>query len=160
MSLPAPARPLLDWMGGDRGRKLDAEIVRRTGHSLYGWLFARNIGVQYHAPLALTTIGHRSGRLHTIAIAYSTTPDGSIAVVGSAGGSEREPHWLRNLRANPAAWVHVARRTTPVRAVVLEGAAKQPLWDQSCARAPIFGEYQARVARDIPVVVLHTYDRS
>jgi deazaflavin-dependent oxidoreductase (nitroreductase family) len=87
-------------------------------------------GWRYRAPLALTTIGRRSGRFHTVGLAYYDEGDGWV-VVGSAGGSEVEPHWVRNIRANPAAWVHLHRHTTPVLAHVLEGEAKRPLWDGS-----------------------------
>ena len=45
------------------------------------------------------------------------------APLGSAGGSEVEPHWVRNLRDNPAAWVHLHRRTTPALGEVLDGEA-------------------------------------
>src|SRR5262249_55144816 len=78
--------------------------------------------------LALTTIGRRSGRLHTVALAYYDI-DGAWAVVGSAGGSETEPQWVANLRADPVAWVHLHRRSTPVLAEVLDGEAKRPIWD-------------------------------
>ena len=68
----------------------------------------------------LTTIGHRSGRLHTVALAYFPIDHG-WAVVGSAGGSEHEPHWVRNARA----------RDHGAGAVVLRGELidrHDPIW--------------------------------
>ena len=41
-----------------------------------------------------------------------------------------------------------------MRADILEGDAKEPLWSETVARAPIFGEYQKTAGRDIPIVVL------
>jgi len=153
MALPRAAAPLLRALGSERGRKLDARVVRFTGHSPYAALFARQIGSSYRRPIAVTTIGRRSGRRRTIAISYTELPDG-FAIVASAGGSPREPHWLANLREDPVAWVHLGRREIPVRASILEGDAKQPLWDEICARVPLYADYQAKAGRDIPVVVL------
>ena len=56
--------------------------MKTTGHSLFSFLFSRNMGRPYRPPMALVTIGHRSGRLHTIAIAYSRRDDGVVSVVG------------------------------------------------------------------------------
>jgi deazaflavin-dependent oxidoreductase (nitroreductase family) len=156
MGLPAPLRPVLDSLGTPRGQRLDAQVLRYTGHSPYAYLYGMDMGRKgwrYRAPLALTTIGRRSGRLHTVSLAYYELADG-WAVVGSAGGSETEPHWVRNLRADDVAWVHLHRRTTPVLAEVLDGEAKRPVWNEITARVPLFDSFQAGVQRDIPIVVL------
>src|SRR5688572_20076750 len=123
MALPRAVMPLFNFMATPRGRKIDGRLVRYSGHSLFSFLFARNMGRPYRPPLALVTVGHRTGRLHTIAISYSTGREGVVAVVGSAGGGAREPDWLRNLRVNPTAWVFIARREIPVLATILEGDA-------------------------------------
>jgi deazaflavin-dependent oxidoreductase (nitroreductase family) len=155
MTLRQPARSLFDFLGSARGRHVDAKFVHLTGYSPYGYLYGKNMGRQGRAkpPMNLTTIGHRSGQLHTVALAYFPIDDG-WAVVGSAGGSETEPHWVRNARANPAAWVRLHRRTTPVLATVLDGVAKKPIWDEITSRVPLFDSFQDGVTRDIPIVVL------
>ena len=160
MTVPRAVRPLMNFLGSPRGMRIDAQALKYTGHSPYSILFRLDMrrpgsppSTPYRPPLALTTIGHRSGRLHTVGLAYYDIDDG-WAVVGSAGGSAREPHWVRNVRANPAAFVHLHRRRTPVLAEVLEGVAKQPLWSMITTRVPLFEQFQASVARDIPIVVL------
>jgi deazaflavin-dependent oxidoreductase (nitroreductase family) len=160
MTVPRIVRPLMTYLGSPRGAHVDAKAIRYTGHSPYSLLFRldmRRPGTRptspYRPPLALTTIGRRSGRLHTVGLAYYDIDDG-WAVVGSAGGSASEPHWVRNVRANPAAFVHLHRRMTPVLAEVLEGPAKQPIWSIITAKVPLFEQFQANVARDIPIVVL------
>ena len=158
MSLPKVAQPLFDFMATPRGRKIDGRLVKTTGHSLFSFLFSRNMGRPYRPPMGLVTIGHRTGKLHTIAIAYSQRDDGVVSVVGSAGGSDREPDWVRNLRVNPNAWLFIGRKETPVLATILEGDAKKEWWNVITARAPIFAEYQAGTARDIPVVLFRPYD--
>jgi deazaflavin-dependent oxidoreductase (nitroreductase family) len=146
----------MEFLGTPRGRRIDAQLVRYAGHSPYSYLYGLDLGSssrRYRPPLALTTIGRRSGRLHTVTLAYYEI-DGAWAVVGSAGGSETEPHWVANVRADPAAWVHLHRRSTPVLAEVLDGDAKRPIWDAITARVPLFGSFQQGVRRDIPIVVL------
>ena len=158
MALPKPAQPLFDFMATRRGQKIDARLVKTTGHSLFSFLVSRNMGRSYRPPMALVTVGHRSGRLHTISIAYSRRDDGIVSVVGSAGGADREPDWVRNLRVTPNAWLFIGRQEIPVLATILEGDAKKEWWDVTVKRAPIFGEYQAKCARDIPIVVFRPYD--
>jgi deazaflavin-dependent oxidoreductase (nitroreductase family) len=156
MALRQPERFVLSKLGSARGQRVDTRILHVTGHSPYSYLYGKDFGRShrdYRPPMALTTIGRRSGKLHTVALAYFPVDDG-WAVVGSAHGAASEPHWVRNLRANPAAWVRLHRHTTPVTATVLEGEAKRPIWDDIAARAPVFTAFQAGVARDIPIVVL------
>jgi deazaflavin-dependent oxidoreductase (nitroreductase family) len=160
MTLPRIAKPLIDALGSPRGWRFDAKVLEVTGHSPYAYLYGMEMSPKmlrrasrYRAPLALTTIGRRSGRLHTVGLAYYEIDD-AWAVVGSAGGSEVEPQWVRNLRENPAAWVHLHRRMTPVSAEVYDGAAKQPIWTQITAQAPLFDKFQSGVQRDIPIVAL------
>jgi F420H(2)-dependent quinone reductase len=156
LHLPRGAQPLLNFLGSPRGRRLDARLIRVTGYSPYAYLYGMEMGRKewsYKPPLALTTIGWKSGRLHIAGLAYYEV-DGTWALIGSAGGSEREPHWVRNLRANEAAWVSLHRHTTPVLATVLDGDAKQPIWKIITERQPLFATFQSRVQRDIPVIVL------
>lgn len=160
MAVPRPLRPLLSVLGTPRGIRFDAACVRRTGHSPYSYLYGLGTAgrglrraTPYRPPLALTTIGRRSGERRTVALAYYEL-DGAWAVVGSNGGSPTEPHWVRNLRSNPAAWVHLGRRTTPVLAEVQDGDAKRAAWEMITARVPLFARFQEGVARDIPIVVL------
>jgi deazaflavin-dependent oxidoreductase (nitroreductase family) len=156
MALRGPERALLSFLASKRGNHVDARILQLTGHSPYGYLYGKDMGGSrrtYRPPLALTTIGHRTGRLHTVALAYFPLDDG-WAVVGSAHGAEREPHWVTNARGNPAAWVRLHRRTVPVTATVLEGEDKRAIWADITSRAPVFEKFQAAVAREIPIVVL------
>ena len=151
-----PERVVLSMLGTKRGHHVDSRILELTGHSPYSYLYGKDLGGTrrtYRPPLNLTTIGRRSGKLHTVALAYFATADG-WAVVGSANGSELEPHWVGNVRDNSAAWVRLRRRTTPVSATVLEGQEKLPIWTEITARTPVFDSFQNGVARDIPIVVL------
>jgi deazaflavin-dependent oxidoreductase (nitroreductase family) len=156
MAVNAVERRLLTWLGTPRGWRFDAKVLVLTGHSPYGYLYGKHLGgsrANYRPPMALTTIGHRTGDRHTVALAYFSVDDG-WAVVGSAHGSPTEPHWVRNLRANPVAWVRLGRHTTPVSATVLDGDDKLAIWHTITTRAPVFASFQDAVDRDIPIVVL------
>jgi F420H(2)-dependent quinone reductase len=160
MTVPRVARPLVEALGTPRGWRFDAKVVKYTGHSPYAYLYGMEMSPKmlrraapYRAPLALTTIGRRSGRLHTVGLAYYEV-ENVWAVVGSAGGSNTEPQWVRNLRADQTAWVHLHRRMTPVLAEVLDGEAKRSIWSQITAKAPLFDKFQSGVQRDIPIIVL------
>jgi deazaflavin-dependent oxidoreductase (nitroreductase family) len=159
VTVPRALRPVYEFLGTPRGNRLDAKVLRYSGHSPYSYLYGlemspgRRRATPYRPPLALTTIGRRTGRLHTVGLAYFDF-DGEWVLVGSGGGSKAEPNWVRNVRENRAAWVHLHRRTTPVLAEVLDREAKQPFWSRITAKAPVFDKFQSEVDRDIPLVVL------
>jgi deazaflavin-dependent oxidoreductase (nitroreductase family) len=150
-------RPLFGLLASRRGKRLDAWILEKTGRSPYAYLYGINAGFQSDRSnqvlLALTTIGRRTGRLHTVGLA-SYPVEAGWALVGSASGAPSEPHWVRNLRENPAAWITLRRRRIPVLAEVLDGERKRPLWERITATAPFFDEFQRKAQRDIPIVVL------
>ena len=58
--------------------------------------------------LLLTTIGRKSGKAHTIPIAYFEA-DGSLFIVASNGGAPRHPAWYLNLVANPTVAIQRGR---------------------------------------------------
>ena len=56
--------------------------------------------------LLLTSTGARSGAQRTTPVAYFDI-DGHIYVVGSSAGRDRDPAWVFNIRAQPAASVEI-----------------------------------------------------
>ena len=134
---------LLAWFPTRRGQRFDAICVRWLGHSPFSYLLSSQHGLPYRRPLALTTTGRKTGRGHTIAISHGRTDGDAYTLVASNGGADREPHWLGNLRADPRAVVHVARKRVNVTADILEGDAKLPLWAEITERAPVYARYQA-----------------
>jgi deazaflavin-dependent oxidoreductase (nitroreductase family) len=103
--------------------------------------------------LLLTTVGARSGREHTTPLGY--VPDGDrLLVVGSAGGSPRHPDWYHNLLAHPLTRVEIGARTSAMVGVPAQGADRDRLFQRILRDAPGFADYQARVTRRLPVVVL------
>lgn len=103
--------------------------------------------------LLLTTIGRRSGEKRVAPLLY--LPDGSdLVVVASKGGMSHHPLWYRNLEANPAVEVEIGNQKRAYRARRASREEKARLWPRLVAMYASYDDYQARTARDIPVVIL------
>lgn len=101
--------------------------------------------------LLLEVLGVRSHTLRRVPLLYVDAADGLI-VVGSNGGSEREPAWCKNLRANPSVICLVKRRRERYKATELHGAAYAAAWRSALSLYPNYGLYQTRLSsRTIPL---------
>lgn len=103
--------------------------------------------------LLLTTIGAKSGepRLNPLA---TFTVDGKSIVIGSKAGSDTNPAWVHNLRANPRAHVETGVEEYDVTAHELPADERDAVFAKVVAMAPGFGDYQAKTTRVIPVFEL------
>jgi deazaflavin-dependent oxidoreductase (nitroreductase family) len=84
--------------------------------------------------------------------------DGRYVLVASNGGSPSHPAWYHNLMAHPRIEVEVGTETFPVLAEELTGPARAELWPQLAAQAPQIDEHQAKVTRQIAVIMLTRQD--
>ena len=103
--------------------------------------------------LLLTTTGAHSGTPHTTPMTYATDGD-RVLVIASNAGAARHPDWYYNLVAHPTVTVELHDEMYQARARVAEGAERDQLWALIVARMPYFADHQARVSRQIPVVIL------
>lgn len=87
----------------------------------------------------------------TTTLAYDHDEEGSLLVVGGAGGQVRIPDWVANLRAHPRAAVTVDRHRFEVTAHELEGEERRKVWQRLIAVWPQIEAYERRAARPIPV---------
>lgn len=144
------------------GAAFDRFCVRYVGESPVSMIFARSEGVDYNAPLLLTTRGRKTGEKRTVVLPFFAAGKGRIAIVGSRGGLPTDPHWARNLKADPAATIFLRRREIAVEAKVAEGDERARLWESITARSPVYLTYQKRADghREIPVFVLTARDGS
>jgi deazaflavin-dependent oxidoreductase (nitroreductase family) len=132
-----------------RFTRLQAAVLRASrGRIRRSFLFAGGQPV-----LSLTTTGRRSGRLRSTTVAYMRDGDAYV-VTAVALGSERDPAWVLNLTANPAAEIEVGGRRIPVIARRARGREEERLWRRWVERLPATESFREISGRQIPVMVL------
>ena len=101
----------------------------------------------------VTTKGRRTGSVRKTPL-MRVEHEGEYALVGSQGGSPKDPVWVHNLREDPTA-VMVQDGPEPWDAEVREvtGDERAAWWDRAVAAFPPYADYQARTDRTIPVFV-------
>lgn len=107
--------------------------------------------------LLLTTIGAKSGLKRTTPMMYLADEDDSsrVYVFASAAGADTDPAWFGNLTTHPDdVTVEIGRDTVAADAEVVPEPNRARLYAKQAALYPGFGAYQAKTARQIPVVAL------
>jgi deazaflavin-dependent oxidoreductase (nitroreductase family) len=130
--------------------RVHAAVLRRTSH-----VQRRSILAGRRPVLALTTTGRRSGRPRSTVLRYVRAGDGYV--VGAVNlGSERDPAWAINLRADPHALVTVNGERVPVLATEPTGDEARRLWQALIDDLPASADSVrlARRHRDVPLFVL------
>lgn len=123
------------------------------------------LGTEYFGmpALELITIGRKSGRPRAVMLTAPIVDGDEYVIVASRAGDPTNPAWYHNLRDNPA--VEVSFRDGPRRpmtAYVVSPAQRAQLWPRIVADYPVYGDYQKRTTRQIPLVRLapRSADRS
>jgi deazaflavin-dependent oxidoreductase (nitroreductase family) len=103
--------------------------------------------------LLLTHVGARSHRPYVSPVVYGT--DGErLVLVASLGGSDVNPSWYFNLRANPSAIVEVGGQCIRVDARLTEGEERDRLFRKAADVIHEYDDYQSRTTRRLPVFAL------
>ena len=104
--------------------------------------------------LLLHHTGRKSGKQRVTPILYLA--DGAdLVVVGSKGGTDKNPAWYHNLVAMPETTVEVGRDKRKVRPRHATDEERDTLWPRLDAIYPPFAEYREFAGdREIPIVVL------
>jgi deazaflavin-dependent oxidoreductase (nitroreductase family) len=103
--------------------------------------------------IALTTTGRRSGKPRQVPL-FAFDDGERLVIVGSRGGSAKEPAWAGNLRADPRATVTRGNEEWTVRAYESGGEERDRLWLVVAAAFPLYESYRRRTTRSIPIFVL------
>lgn len=103
--------------------------------------------------LLLTTTGRRSGERRTRPMMFHREGD-QLAVIASNNAAARDPDWYLNLVADPQVTVEIGDETYDAVATPAEGDERDRLWSAIKAAYPFFADHEAKVDRQIPVVVL------
>lgn len=100
--------------------------------------------------LLMTMTGAKSGRELTSPLTYHAFGDDYV-VMASAGGDPKHPAWYFNLKANPSVVLEVGTERFEATAIETSGAERTEVYESMVAAMPRFGDYQAGVAREIPM---------
>ena len=116
---------------------------------------AGKVGGRYEGRpvVIITTTGAKSGRKYEIPLVYLQDGDRRF-IFASKGGSPTNPDWYHNLVANPGVTVEVGTERYEATAVVITGEERDRLYAKQVETTPIFGEYQQKTSRVIPVIAL------
>ncbi|MFZ0834865.1 MAG: nitroreductase family deazaflavin-dependent oxidoreductase [Mycobacterium sp.] len=105
------------------------------------------------APVALlTTTGRKTGQPRVSPLLYMRD-GGRVIFVASKGGSERNPLWYLNLKANPKVTVQIKDEVRQLTARDATDDERATLWPRLVEMYPDFDDYQSWTERKIPVVV-------
>lgn len=103
--------------------------------------------------LMLTVIGRKTGLPRSTPLLC--VPDGGrILIAGSYFGGPREPVWVKNLEANPAAVARYRGRSLELTARPLRGEERAVAWQALVRVWPNFRLYEQRTSREIKVFEL------
>lgn len=133
-----------------REMRLRWKIHKLVWNSSGGRLGRRAVGMPV---LELVTTGHRTGRRRQILITY-VMHDGAPAIIGTNAGSDQDPAWVKNLRAEPRAVARWDGKWRDVTAVELRGDDHERVWNAAVAVNPRYQEYRSRLTRPIPIMHL------
>jgi deazaflavin-dependent oxidoreductase (nitroreductase family) len=140
---------------GSRGTRMPGGSFLRVGARMMAGLYRRTGGRANPNALILTTIGAKSGQERTASVRRFADGEGRWLVVGSFGGSAKNPAWLINLASHPdKVWVEVGRDRFKVTPELLHGEERAAAWKRVVREAPEFGPYEHKTDREIPVLRL------
>ncbi len=138
-------------MPSDALFKIVNAVHRPIYRLTHGKVGGRGLGMPV---LVLTTTGRTSGAKRSVMLTSPLQLGDSYVLVASRGGDDRNPAWLFNLQADPAVEIEIDGQTRPMLARVADAAERAELWPRIVADHANYGSYQAKTAREIPVVVL------
>lgn len=102
----------------------------------------------------LTTTGAKTGKQRTTPMVCQVGEDGVLYVFASKAGAPSHPDWYHNLVAHPDVVVEHGTEKFDAIATPITGAKRDEIFARQVEALPIFGEYQAKTDRVIPVVEL------
>ena len=110
-------------------------------------------GPELTPTLLLTTTGRRSGKAQTLPLIFGQSGD-NFVIIASKGGAPEHPAWYLNLQEQPEVMLQIKATRLRARARTAQGDERTQLWATMVAIYPLYTKYQARTAREIPLVVL------
>jgi len=135
-----------------------SDVFLKLMSRLNTWMYRRNNGeglggTFQKIPVALlTTTGRKSGPPR-ISPLYFLRDGDRVVVAASRGGSDRNPMWYGNLKANPKVQVQIKSEVLDLTARDANEEERARYWPQLVQMYPTYEDYQSWTDRVIPLVV-------
>ena len=135
-----------------------SDVFLKLVSRLNTWMYRRNNGeglggTFQKIPVALlTTTGRKSGQPR-ISPLYFLRDGDRVVVAASRGGSDRNPMWYGNLKANPKVQVQIKSEVLDLTARDANEEERARYWPQLVQMYPTYEDYQSWTDRVIPLVV-------
>ncbi|MGV0790347.1 nitroreductase family deazaflavin-dependent oxidoreductase [Mycolicibacterium sp. XJ1819] len=148
--MPKSRPRFMDTKGGD--------AVIKWMSKLNTWMYRRNNGdglggTFQNIPVALlTTTGRKTGQPRVSPL-YFLRDGEKVVVAASRGGSDRNPMWYGNLKADPKVQVQIKDEILALTARDANDEERARYWPQLVAMYPTYEDYQSWTERVIPLVV-------
>lgn len=105
------------------------------------------------APVALlTTTGRKTGQPRVSPLLFLRDGD-RVIIAASKIGSEKNPLWYLNLKADPKVRVQIKKEVLDLQARDASDDERAKYWPRLVAMYPTFDDYQSWTDRQIPIVV-------
>ncbi|MFZ0225941.1 MAG: nitroreductase family deazaflavin-dependent oxidoreductase [Mycobacterium sp.] len=131
----------IKWMA-----RINTWIYRRNGGEGLG-------GTMQNNPIALlTTIGRKTGEPRVSPLLYLRDGD-RVILAASRGGSDKNPMWYLNLKANSEVSIQIRKEVLDLTARDATDEERAMYWPQLVAMYPTFEDYQSWTDRTIPIVI-------
>jgi len=129
--------------------QIDRRLMRWTGGRV-----SSGLGSRFHGNSVLVVMrGAKTGLERRIPLL--ATPDGDrLVVIASYGGNPLHPAWYGNLKKTPRCRALFHGEWRDYEAYEAEGEERARLWEVAVHNYGGYADYQARVGRRIPVMVL------
>ena len=103
--------------------------------------------------IIVTHVGNKTGAMRKIPL-MRVEVENSYVLIGSKGGSPKNPGWVSNLRANPDVEIRDKTEVFKMRVrEVTDNQERERLWDAGAKEYPPYNDYQAKTPRKIPVFI-------
>ena len=131
----------LKWMS-----RINTVMYRRGGGDGLGGTFQK-------IPVALlTTTGRKSGQPRVSPLYFHRYGD-IVVVAASKGGSDKNPMWYLNLKADPKVKVQIKKEVLDLNARDATDDERAKYWPKLVEMYPSYNDYQSWTDRVIPLVV-------
>jgi len=104
--------------------------------------------------IIITHTGAKSGNKRSNPLVY-LQEGGRRYIFASRGGADYHPAWYHNIVANSRVTVEVGAEKYDADAEIITGPEHDRIYALQVSANPVFGEYQGRTKRVIPVVALN-----